>query len=366
MDDFPNFQIPSTVETPSVCIDQRLMDQNIERMAQALSTKNVNFRPHVKSHKSLAVARRQIAAGAVGLTTATIGEAEVFAAGGFEDLFIAYPLWLTDDKASRLKALLERARIVIGVSSVEGAENLVAKMRGTEGLGVLVEIDSGELRTGVTSPAEATEVANALARGGLNVKGVFTHGGHSYVGAGAVAGAASDEARVLLDAAAAMRAAGHDVETVSAGSTPTALKSSVPGVTEERPGTFVFGDRQQVALGAHPANSVALFVAATVVQVTGRQFVLDAGGKVFTKDQPKTVEGFGALPAYPKAHVERLFDHHAVVVSSEDNVPTIGEKVAVIPNHVCPVSNLTDEFVVLDDSGVEVDRWNVDARTKNK
>jgi len=366
VDDFPNFQIPSTVETPSVCIDLRLMVQNIDRMAQALSTKNVNFRPHVKSHKSLAVARRQIAAGAAGLTTATIGEAEVFAAGGFEDLFIAYPLWLTDDKAVRLRALLERARVVIGVSSVEGAENLVAKMRGDARLGVLVEVDSGELRTGATSPEMATEVANAVARGGLSVRGVFTHGGHSYAGSGAVAGAASDEARTLLGSAAALEAAGHQVETVSAGSTPTALKSAVPGVTEERPGTFVFGDRQQVALGAHPADSVALFVAATVVQVTGRQFVLDAGGKVFTKDQPKTVEGFGTLPAYPSARVERLFDHHAVVVSTGRTMPTIGEKVAVIPNHVCPVSNLTDEFVVLDDSGVEVDRWTVDARVQNR
>lgn len=365
MEGFPNFRIPSTVETPAVCIDGALMQHNIQRMASGLKAKGVAFRPHVKSHKSLVIAHKQLAAGAVGLTTATIGEAEVFINGGVDDVLIAYPLWVTDAKAARLRALLDRARLAVGISSIEGAQHLGSKMSNAS-LNVLIEVDSGELRTGVTDPDMAVAVANAATDAGLIVKGVFTHGGHSYAGANAVDGAAADEARVLLATAAALRTSGYEVETVSAGSTPTALLSSVEGVTEERPGTFVFGDRQQVALGAHPAAAVALFVAATVVQVSGQQFVLDAGAKVFTKDLPKTVDGFGALPGYPGSRVERLYDHHAVVISAEGKVPNIGERVAVIPNHVCPVANLTNEFVVLDEEGNEVERWTVDAGLRNR
>lgn len=365
METFPDFHIPASVETPSVCIDQHLMEQNIERMAAGLKGKGVDFRPHVKSHKSLEVARRQIEAGAVGLTAASIGEAEVFVEGGFDDVFIAYPLWVTNAKAVRIRKLLEFARVAVGVSSVEGAHNLVERMGGADQLRVIIEVDSGELRTGVTSPEMAIAVADVIAQSDLRLGGIFTHGGHSYAGSDAVAAAASDEVRSLLNAAQALKSAGHVVETLSAGSTPTALVSAVAGVTEERPGTFIFGDRQQVALGAHPADSVALFVAATVVQVAGGQFVLDAGGKVFTKDLPKTVDGFGALPRFPEARIERIFDHHAVVVGAR-TMPRIGDKLAVIPNHVCPVSNLAEEFIVVGRDGEEVDRWNVDARVRNR
>lgn len=365
MSTFPDFHIPASVETPALCIDLRLMDQNIQRMATGLRARGAKFRPHVKSHKCLNIARRQMEAGAVGLTAATIGEAEVFVEGGFDDIFVAYPLWITDAKGARLRRLLENATIAVGVSSVEGATNLVARMSGVDQLHVVIEVDSGDRRTGATSPEMAVAVADVIANSKLHLQGVFTHGGHSYGGLAAIVGAASDEVGALLDAARALKLAGHDVETLSAGSTPTALVSSVAGVTEERPGTFVFGDRQQVALDAHPAESVALFVAATVVEVSGGKFVLDAGAKVFAKDLPATVEGYGALPAHPEARIERLYDHHAVVTNAR-TLPRVGEKLAVIPNHVCPVSNLTDEFVVLGSDGEEIDRWNVDARIRNR
>lgn len=366
MGEFPDFVIPGDVETPAVCIDSQRMDANIHRMSQGLAEKGVAFRPHVKSHKSLVVARHQVVAGAVGLTSATLGEAEVFVHGGFEDIFIAYPLWLTPDKLARLNVLLRQARIAVGVSSCDGARQMVSQFQNVKNLRILIEVDSGENRTGVTRPDEAIEIADVLVNAGMSVTGVFTHGGHSYAGAGAVEDAAADESRSLTAIAIALRGAGHRIETLSAGSTPTALSNAATGITEERPGTFVFGDRQQVTLGAHPANSVALYVLATVVQSSPQQFVLDAGGKVFTKDSPKTLEGFGALPAYPEAVVERLFDHHATVAVRGGKHPRVGEKVAVIPNHVCPVSNLTREFVVVDGDGHVVDRWPVDAGIQNR
>jgi D-serine deaminase-like pyridoxal phosphate-dependent protein len=363
--DFPKFAIPSSVETPSLCVDLGRMQRNIEGMIERLTAKGVTCRPHVKSHKNIEIGQRQLAAGAKGLTAATIGEAEVFVGAGVTDVFIAYPLWVSDVKARRLRALLENAHVAIGLSSVAAAENLSRALGGSSSLDVLIEVDSGERRSGVLDAAEALEVARACDRFGLNLKGVFAHAGHSYAGASAVAGAARDEASSLVTTAEALRQAGQRVETVSAGSTPTALLSAVEGVTEERPGTFVFGDRQQVVLGAQRADDVALFVATTVVQVTGDRFVIDAGAKVLTKDLPTTVEGYGAFADYPDARIERIYDHHGVVDARGGPVPAVGDRLALIPNHVCPVTNLARELIILDDHGDEADRWSVDAGLRN-
>jgi D-serine deaminase-like pyridoxal phosphate-dependent protein len=363
--DFPKFTVPSSVETPSICVDEGRMQRNIEGMVRRLSAKGVTCRPHVKSHKSIEIGRRQLAAGTIGLTTATIGEAEVFVSAGVNDIFIAYPLWVSQQKARRLRALLDNASVAIGLSSVAAAENLSRVLGGPSTLDVLIEVDSGERRSGVMDPGEALEVARACERVGLNLKGVFAHAGHSYAGASAVAGAARDEASTLITTAEALRQAGHRIETVSAGSTPTALLSAVEGVSEERPGTFVFGDRQQVILGAQRADDVALFVATTVIQVTGDRFVIDAAAKVLTKDLPPTVEGYGALVDYPDARIERVYDHHGVVDARGGRVPSVGDRLALIPNHVCPVTNLAPELIILNDDGEEIDRWSVDAGLHN-
>jgi D-serine deaminase-like pyridoxal phosphate-dependent protein len=307
----------------------------------------------------------QMEAGAVGLTTATIGEAEVFVGGGLEDIFVAYPLWLTPRKAHRLRALCDRARIAVGTSSVRGAEQLVEQLGRGCPIDVIVEINCGDNRTGVSSVESALEIARICESGGLFVNGVFSHAGHSYASPEGGKSAAADEVRALSAAAETLRENGHDVSVVSAGSTPTALLSATGAVNEERPGTFVFGDRQQAALGAHRADCVALFVAATVVAAESGSFVLDAGAKVFTKDLPRTVEGYAAFPAFPEAVVERLDDHHAVASSRGGRTPRIGERVAMIPNHVCPVANLATEFVVLNPSGEQVNQWPVDARARN-
>ena len=361
---FPAFVIPDTVETPAVCVVESTMQRNIEHMVSALGALDVGCRPHAKSHKSIEIAQRQIEAGCIGLTTATIGEAEVFVEGGITDVFIAYPLWFTSEKARRVSAMLERAAVTVGVSSRAGAENLVHFMRGSS-LRIAVELESGEIRTGVATVPEALSIAAVVRDGGLALVGVFAHGGHSYAGGDMIATAAHDESRVLLETSRTLRDEGFDVTLVSAGSTPTALLSAVPGITDERPGTFVFGDRQQSVLGAHRPEDVALFVAGTVVQVSAPYFVVDVGAKSLTKDLPKTVEGYGALPAYPRAIIERVYDHHGVVHARGGAVPAAGERVAIIPNHVCPITNLTRELVILSDDGVETARWPIDASLRN-
>jgi D-serine deaminase-like pyridoxal phosphate-dependent protein len=363
---WPTFLAPAGVETPAVCVDLSRMEANIARVADQLAQRGVDLRPHAKTHKSVNVAHRQLAAGAVGITTATLGEAEVMAAGGVADVFVAYPLWPSTARAKRVAALAEQIRLRIGVDSVQAARRWGTELAEPGVVEVLVEVDSGERRTGVLTADDAADVADAAADAGLRVVGVFTHGGHSYAGASAVSAAADDEVRILRAAADTMRARGHSVETVSAGSTPTALLSAREGVTEERPGTFVFGDRQQVVLGAHPADSVALFVAATVVSVAvPGQVVLDSGAKVLTKDKPLTLEGFGALTAYPEAVVTRVYDHHALVDVETGAVPALGEVVTVIPNHVCPVVNTVDSLNIVDSTGHLLDQWSVDARGRN-
>jgi D-serine deaminase-like pyridoxal phosphate-dependent protein len=307
----------------------------------------------------------QLDAGAKGLTVGTLGEAEVFAQAGLRDLFLAYPLWAEGPKAERLRAVHDASDLAVGVDSAAGAERLAAAVAGgRRPLRVLVELDPGLHRTGVESPAAAVQVAIAADRAGLRVEGVFTHGGHGYRPGGAGA-AALDEVTTLDAATRALAAAGFEVRTVSAGSTPTRLLAAEGRVTEIRAGTYVLGDRQQWALGAIDADGIAAVVAATVVSVAPDRVVLDAGAKALTKDLPAFVEGYGAIPAWPGAVIERLNDYHGIVSLPGGSVrPKVGDVVAVVPNHICPVVDLRSSFVaVLPDGRTE--HWAVDARGRS-
>lgn len=364
---FPDWDLPPGIDTPAVVVDLRRMQANIDRMAIELGERGVALRPHAKTHKSVEIARRQLEAGAVGLTVATLGEAESFVAAGIHDVFVAYPIWAAGTKAQRLRDLLEAAPLRVGVDSAEGARQLASATRGTDRpLDVLVEVDSGERRTGVVTPSRAIEVAEVARASGLVVVGVFTHGGHGYTSPQARHDAADDEVEVLTACVEALTAAGFPVDVVSAGSTPTALLSARAMITEERPGTFVFGDRQQAMLGSHAPDDVAAFVAGTCVSREARgRFVLDAGAKSFTKDKHAMLDGFGALPRYPDARIVSLYDHHAVVEMRDGDAPDLGELVAVVPNHICPVVNLVDGLLVMVGDSL-VDRWSVDARGRSR
>lgn len=354
------------IDTPAVVIDIDRVMARIEAMASFMQGRGVALRPHAKTHKSLEIGRRQMAAGAVGLTVATIGEAEVFAAGGVDDLFIAFPVIATGSKAARLRELAERCSLSVGADSVEGLEALAAAARGAaRSPRVVIEIDSGGARTGV-HPERAGALARRATELGLEVTGVFTHGGHGYAGPGARAAAAVDEVEGLTTAADSLRAAGLDPVVLSAGSTPTAMLSARSPVTEERPGTYVYGDRQQAALAGEPFDDAALMVAATVVSAgSGGGFVIDAGAKVLAKDVSPFLSGHGSILGYPDAVIERVNDHHGVVTQAEgDKRPSIGTVVWVMPNHACPVVNLVDEVLVAS-GGRLVDRWPVDARGRN-
>jgi D-serine deaminase-like pyridoxal phosphate-dependent protein len=358
--------LPPVLDTPCVVVDLARVRTNIERLQSEMNRRGIAVRPHAKTHKSVAVARLQLAAGARGITVGTLGEAELFAAAGIGDLFLAYPLWATGPKAERLRALHEAdPGLKVGVDSVAGAETLAAAVRGSRrALTVLVEVDPGNGRTGVASPAVAAEVARAALVAGLTVDGVFSHGGHGYA-VGAAESAGGDEIRSLEAAAAAIRESGIHIATISAGSTPTMLTAAAGGVTEMRAGTSVYGDRQQWALGSIPAEGCAVAIASTVVSVFDDRIVLDAGAKTLTKDRAPWLAGHGAIVGYPELVIERVNDYHGVVaVPAGARRPALGEVVAVIPNHVCPVIDLFDAVVAVEADGSTA-VWPVDARGRS-
>lgn len=345
----------SAPPTPYLRVDVARLTANIE----AAAALGIALRPHVKTHKCVEIARMQVAAGAQGITVATIGEAEVFVAAGFDDVFIAYPLWIDDAAAERLRALADRARVTIGVDSVEGAAT-AGRLLG-ERVPALVEVDSGHHRSG-GPPERAAEVARAGVEAGLEIRGVFTFPGHSYAPDGR-ASAAQDEAKALAAAVTALQAAGIEPAVVSGGSTPS-LESSDPGVlTELRPGVYVFNDAQQWELGTVGAERIALTCRATVVSHAGGRLVLDSGSKMLGADRAAYATGFGRLLEHPDARVVQLSEHHAVVDLGGAPLPPLGSQVDVVPNHVCNAVNLVDELWA--DAGDELLRWPVSGRGRN-
>lgn len=363
--------IPMEIDTPDIMVDLDVLERNIERMAAALRAKGLALRPHAKTHKLPEVAARQLAAGAVGLTVATIGEAEVFAGHGATDLFIAYPLWIGPRQAERLRRLAAAgARISIGTDSVEAAEAAGRHLGDAAGdIEAMVEIDSGHHRSGVR-PEQVVAVARAATGAGLRVGGVFTFPGHGYA-PGMPAKAAEEEQQALGRAAGLLAAAGFEVTRVSGGSTPTAELTGTSAATEVRPGVYVFGDAQQLELGRCAMADIALTVAATVVSrhegddTAPRRVVLDAGSKVLGADRPAWATGFGRLMDHPEARITALSEHHATVAWPEDgDLPALGERLRVVPNHVCVAVNLVDDVAVVS-GGAVVERWRVAARGRN-
>ncbi|MDO5533933.1 MAG: alanine racemase [Propionibacteriaceae bacterium] len=342
--------------TPFLALDVSILDANIERTAAWAAARGLRLRPHAKTHKSPEIAQRQEDAGDTGLTVATVGEAEVFAQQGFEDLFIAYPLWVDDDRRRRLQRLTEQATIAVGCDSVEAAQRLAGL-----DVDVLVEVDSGHHRSGV-APAQAGELAARIAAAGLPVAGVFTFPGHSYA-PGARGQAAAHEASALGEAADALRASGITPRVISGGSSPS-LEATGDGLTETRPGVYVVNDAQQWELGACTAEQIALTCHATVVSHAGGRLVLDSGSKVLGADRAPWASGFGRLLDHPDARVVVLSEHHAVVELAGKSLPALGSTVRVVPNHACNAVNLADEYVVFE-HGRLVDRWTVAARGMN-
>ena len=330
-------------------------------MQESANGHGLRLRPHGKTHKSAFVALRQMAHGAAGLTAATMNEAEVFAGAGVGDLLIAHPP-VGEPKLRRLRALATIVdRLAVAIDTVELVEGLPA------GVEVLWEVDTGLHRLG-TAVGEPTleAVKRLVAKAGADrFRGLMTHGGHSYraTNDAEVVAAAEDESHGLVETASLIRGAGIAVRELSIGSTPTAHHVEVAGgVTEMRPGTYVYGDANQVQLGSQALEDCALAVIATVVSTPERtRAVIDAGSKALPADlRVAGLSGYGIVLGHPGLTLDRLSEEHGVLISDGPIDLRVGDRVAIIPAHACTTVNLHPALLVVADSE---SRWEpVDAR----
>jgi D-serine deaminase-like pyridoxal phosphate-dependent protein len=347
------------LETPVPVIDLDRVEHNLAKMQAYCDAHGLRLRPHIKTHKMPAFARRQVELGACGITCQKLGEAEVMVDAGLDDILVSYPL-IGPAKALRLAALARRATMRVAVDNSLALETAgqAARAAGSE-IGVVVEFDSGSRRTGVVSVDQALD----LARGVRGTDGLRFDGLMTYPSGAETAGFVADAKRRFADA-------GLGIPIVSGGGTPNAWEAhEVAGLTEVRVGTYIYHDRATVAAGAASLDECALLLHATVVsRPTEDRAVIDAGSKSLSSDLVATSvgAGYGTILEYPDAVIERLYEEHGVVDLSQCRTkPVVGERVRVLPNHVCVVSNLHDDVVVTRDGRV-IDTWQVAARGKTR
>lgn len=357
------------LDTPALIVDLDVMEENLTRMAEYCRYHNLCLRPHTKTHKIPELARKQIESGASGITVAKLSEAEVMIAAGLEDLLIAYPI-VGPTKTARLAALAERASISVSLDSAEAARGISAAVseRGSK-VDILVELDVGFARCGLPDETEALKLAQTVAAlPGLNFQGLMFFPGHFGV---------EPEQRTMLRAQVnelldrcveTFARAGMPIAIVSGGSTPSRYESDqFHGVNEVRPGTYIFNDRNTVGVSAATVDECALSVLVTVVStsVSGRA-VVDGGSKTFSSDryQAEHGRGFGLIKEDPAAEVERFSEEHGHInVSQSHRRYRVGERLNVIPNHVCSTVNLHDEIYGVRGGQVET-VWRVAGRGK--
>lgn len=352
------------LDTPCIVVDRPTLKRNVTRMADLARRSGKLLRPHAKTHKCLQIARMQLSAGAVGLTTAKLSEAACFADDGQADLFIANQV-IGPAKIERLAALRRRSRITIAIDSVEGLSQCAPIGTPSEPVRVMIEVDTGLGRAGVRGQAAALNLARlAVDTEGIELVGLFTHEGHVYRQAvDKVRTASRAAAQELLTITHGIRAKGIPLQVLSVGSTPGAAEmASVDGITELRPGTYVFGDAMQVRLGADP-GSCALSVLATVTsRPDARSAILDCGTKALGGDVGPTGSRYGLILDQPGAALDWANEEHCHVdLSGCTWAPRIGSKVRVVPNHVCPCVNLHDRLRIVEEDEV-IATWRVAAR----
>jgi D-serine deaminase-like pyridoxal phosphate-dependent protein len=361
-------------DTPELVVDLTVVRRNIDRHATAAAHAGVALRPHIKTHKLPEIARMQIDRGAVGIQVAKLGEAEVMINAGMTDVLIGYPIVGTS-KIARLVALAEQTTITVSLDGLDVAAPIAAAAvdRGVT-IALMVELDTGLGRIGVEPGPAAVELAERLAQlAGVSVRGVLTHEGHVYASARSpkeLDELTRDACERTVATAEAIRAKGIAAPVVSVGSSGTfRFAIQVDGVTEVRPGTYVFNDLTQISLGAATLADVGAVVVATVVSgPRDSEVVLDAGSKALTSDRMITHSApatFGAVYTIEGhlGQVVRLSEEHGIAAFAKGESPSIGERVAIVPNHICPVVNLFDYATIVGDDAV-LDRWAIAARGK--
>lgn len=356
------------LDTPSLLVDLTVLQQNIESMAALAQRTGRALRPMIKTHKSKDIVKMQMQAGMIGVLAAKLDEAEVMAEAGVNDITLAYPI-IGETKQSRAAALVHRVSLTLSVDSFEAiAEATKIATLAKRTLPVLIIIDSGLHRLGVIAQDVVPLAQRIREQPTLHLRGVATHAGQVYgADAGRVEAIAAEEAEAVIHAAEILRAAGYPIDVVAIGSTPTVRRGTPqPGITEIRPGNYVFNDGLQVALGSARLEDCAVSVLTTVIsRPVPNRAVVDCGSKVLALDRgahaSDILTGFGLVKGHPTWVVERLSEELAVLRLPDEAQIRIGDRLQIIPNHACPVVNLFDEMIGVRHGRVERS-FRVDAR----
>lgn len=338
------------VDTPALLIDETVLNRNLEYMSAYAKNKNVKLRPHTKTHKMPYLAMKQRDYGATGITVAKVGEAEIMAVYGLKDIFIANQI-VGKQKLERIKKLAEQINICFGVDSIHHIEEIDEVFEDADKKAqVLIEIEVGEERSGIIEEIDYKLLLNSIrASKNVELKGIFSHDGHTYKAVD------KDDCYDLfmtattrtLHFANVARDMDFDIETVSIGSTPPFMFGfDIPeGVTEIRPGTYILMDGSQSNAINSYDHSAASVLTTVISKPTDERVITDVGAKGLTAQSRSkgltATEGFGKIKEYDGVYVHGVFDEHAIIYNREfsQNVK-IGDKVRIIPNHICPVSNL--------------------------
>jgi D-serine deaminase-like pyridoxal phosphate-dependent protein len=355
--------------TPALTIDLDVLESNLDRIAHLCREQGVGLRPHTKTHKTPEVARMQLERGAIGLSVAKVGEAEVMAEAGLDDILVAYPVYGAE-KLRRLAQLARTRRILVSLDDEATAQELsrAASAQGST-VGVLVEFDAGFHRCGLPPGPACVDLARKIRKlPGLQFRGLMSYFGNVWGTRDARREEAERVAEQVGHALAAFHAAGIPVEIVSGGSTPSAeFAHLIPGLTEIRPGTYVYNDLNTYYQGACRLEDCAARVVTTVVStaVPGRA-IIDAGSKTFSSDPLRAgpSAGHGYVIEAPDAPLIKLNEEHGhLEVSKSAHRFRVGEVLTVIPNHVCTCVNMHDEVFLLRNEQV-AGSWRVAARGK--
>ncbi|MDT3424977.1 D-serine deaminase-like pyridoxal phosphate-dependent protein [Paenibacillus forsythiae] len=346
------------LDTPSLLIDLDRMERNLKEMQALVDSAGVKLRPHTKTHKMADIARLQLEYGAQGITVAKLGEAEAMAEAGITDIFIATEI-VGELKMARLRSLAEKAKVRLAVDSIFHVEQMVRCFGKQIPVEVMIELDTGMHRCGV-EPGEAVALAGEIVHRFPQVKlaGIFTHEGHTYNAADK-----EEMKQIALDTQRQAIETGKQIEAkwgilceISIGCTLGQLTGEfLPGITEARPGTYVFYDAGH-AYYLGDINRCAATILSTVTSKKGEeQVVADAGAKSMSIDQRSSgvlkTEGFGAIKALPDLLIRKLSDEHAVI--RPGGSLNLGDRIEIYPNHVCPTVNLYNKAYGIRDGRVE-------------
>lgn len=345
------------IDTPAVLVDLDVAIANIMRFQAYADAHGLRVRPHIKTHKLPAIAERQIRAGACGITCQKVSEAEAMVLGNtaINDVFITYNV-IGEAKLQRLRALASKVKLSVVADSRAVVDGLSAAFRDARTpLAVFVECNTGANRCGVSSPQEAVALAETIA----GMPGLVFAGLMTYPPIGAEAAVES----FMKKAKADIEDQGIAVPVITSGGTPSMMHAAdAPTATEYRPGTYVYNDRSLVSRGVCGWHDCALTVVATVVSVPApNRAIIDAGTKTLTSDL-LGLTGYGHVLGRDDIAIDQLSEEHGRLVSTSSIRLVVGDKVRIVPNHACVVTNMVDEILVTGEGRVKPERWKVAAR----